>query len=171
MRLYRIEKELNKESQAKIYHYNDDGDDILDDVLEKDRYEAVDDVEKAFKKSTIRPDRSKSLSRMIIVDGKVIGGVYSSFEPSGDSDHSMVFSFDVAISPEYRGKNNQGLGDRTIINIIDDMMREFQSYKNESEDRIYCRLTVVNPKLARILESKYGFELTNSGGYIIAIKY
>lgn len=154
-------------SETKIHPFDEESEDEMPLEEEHDRYSVMDNVEQAFKDSNIRPDRNKKLSRVIEVDGKIVGGVYTSL--TNDGNDGMEFSFDVAISPAYRAKNNQGLGDRTIIRILDDVMQEFRNYQMEMNN-VHCKLIVVNRKLVNILENRYGFEIEPCGGQWIATK-
>lgn len=156
-----------KKSETKIHPFDEESEDEMPLEEEHDRYDIMNSVDRAFKDSRIRPDNYKKLSRVITVDGKVVGGVYTSL--LNDGQDGMEFSFDVAISPAYRAKNNQGLGDRTIIRILDDVMQEFRSYQSKMEN-VHCKLIVVNGKLVKILEQRYGFDVEPCGGQWIATK-
>ncbi len=149
---------------AKIVSYSPDGD---NEELENEGIDVnvgLDNVDKAFSESKIRTDRHKELSRCIVENGEVVGGVYTSltaedYEEDGDT---WRFSFDIAIRPGSRASGGKGLGTRTVIEILDDMMREFESLKAE-RGRVYCHVWCVNPKLANILEARYGFERGDIG--------
>jgi|10_taG_2_1085330.scaffolds.fasta_scaffold00044_60 GNAT superfamily N-acetyltransferase len=106
--------------------------------------------------SGIRINRNKDLL-LVAKDeaNKVHGGVWSSLERDDDQD-AWIFDFDVAVDPDSRSSG--GLASSLIgPKLIDAALEEFEGHRAELE-RVYVRVWVINPKLARWLEDKRGFE-------------
>lgn len=147
-------------ANMKIMPFDEEGD---NEELDDDPYVVMDQVEDVFRKSEIRPDRNKKLTRVITIDGVVVGGIYSSLENEGDS---YRYSFDIAIHPDWRGKG----GYRTIFRLIEEGLKEWKYYQSELGN-VYCWVWAVNPQIANILEQKYGFEREDMGGQSILTRY
>ncbi len=161
MKLYKI-------SSINFYPFSEDGENKELNEAGHDDWAALEMAEDAFTQSKINPN-GKKVSRMIEVNGEIVGAIYSSLN---QEDDGWRYSFDVAIHPQRRAKQGVGLGDRTIIKVLDEAMAEFERYKNELGD-VYCYVWAVNPKIANILESRYGFDRENysEDGQATLIKY
>jgi hypothetical protein len=125
--------------ESKIVSWSEDADDY--DDIDYDVWVAADQADAVMKKSGIRPDRNKELS-LIALDNKsnVIGAVYDSY------DHNeKTYSFDVAVLPEYRS----GTG----LKLIKEAIEIGQGFDYN------ITLWVVNPKLVKVLENKFDFEI------------
>jgi len=137
---------------VNIVPFNVDSD--LDEV-DIDRYDMMDQADEAFNSSGIRSNRNKEYTHMAIEDGRVIGAVSSSWE---NGSEGLVYSFDIAVKPEYRGPAMVGL------RLIDEAVREYEYTKNNFSEPTVMRLWVVNPKLVPVLEKKYKFEIESDHG-------
>lgn len=138
---------------------------LLESVLRWDEYSddydpwiTLDQAEAVTKKSGIRIDRNKELIFIAIEDADVIGAVWYSVT---DEDLGQIFDFDVAVHPQYRSG-------RIGLELIEAAISEYHDLKS-AYDMLYIRVNVINPKLARVLERKYGFDVESeySGGAIM----
>ena len=118
-----------------------------------DPWVAADQADKIAEKSNIRISRDKELSWIAVDDGdNVIGAVWSSLEEDRESnDQQFIFDFDVAVDPKWRSG-------RIGLDLIEKAIRDLRSYQSEFPGT-YARVWVVNPKLVRVLENKYGFDI------------
>lgn len=126
--------------------------DTMEDVG-YDQYDYADQADKVFQESKIRYDSKKNLSHLAIENGVVIGAVASGWDKEDDA---YVFSFDVVVKPEFRGKSFAGL------NLISEGIQKYNSESSDYSEMGYntmMRLWVVNPKLVPILERKYNLEI------------
>ena len=154
-------------AKVDIYPYSEEGDfDEFEEDSGVDMYEAADEVDKIFNDSNIRPSSGKELVNVAILEGKVVGGVFASWDldHDGTSDNDVgedelpvaFFDFDVAVKPEARGNARVG------IYLIDSAIERFESQRGDYEDMGYrtgIRLWVVNPKLKDFLERHRGFSV------------
>lgn len=114
-----------------------------------DPWVAADQADQVAQMSGIRISRNKELSWIAVNnDDNVVGAVWSSLD---DNEGEKVFDFDVAVDPKWRSGR---IGLRLIEKAIEDL-REYQ----EIFQGTYARVWVVNPKLVRVLENKYGFDV------------
>jgi ribosomal protein S18 acetylase RimI-like enzyme len=113
-----------------------------------DPWVAADQADQVAQMSGIRISRNKELSWIAVNDDNVVGAVWSSLE---DSEGEKVFDFDVAVDPKWRSGR---IGLRLIERAIKDL-NEYQAMFPGT----YARVWVVNPKLVRVLENKYGFNV------------
>jgi len=128
-----------------------------DDMVDYDEYEKYNiepdemysDAIAIVRKVGVNILRGKTLSGILFDTQTLtaIGGVW--VETDGD-----VFSFDIAIDTPYQGK---GLSDMLIQSAISDY-----EYMRDANDDLRMELDVINPKMARILKSKYGFYVTDT---------
>lgn len=143
---------LIKESARIIYY---DADEFDNDDL--DPYDVANKAEMVAHESGIRITRNKEL-KFIALDESysdpVIGGVWIDVYRDDEQD-AIVFDFDVAVDKEFRSSALIGL--KLIEAAIDE-------YKNLDHDRKYIRVWVINPKLVRVLERRYGFEIESEHG-------
>ena len=119
-----------------LYSDNDDMSHIL-------AVQAHCDLEQIFNKAGIRQG-NKNFTIAATVRDQIIGGVASGFK---DDDEAQVFTFDVAVDPDWQGYQDVG---KVLID------RAIKLAKMHGCDCV--RLFVVNRKLAGYLERKYGFD-------------
>jgi GNAT superfamily N-acetyltransferase len=132
---------------AEVFHYNEDADFDDEDYFQgTDIYDVADQADKVFENAGIRPDNTKELAYVSMENGEVTGGVFNSW-------HDSEYSFYIAIMPEHRGKGN------IFKELLDAAMYQYEFDKEAYGDEARMRLWVVNPKLVRVLENKYGFEI------------
>lgn len=122
----------------------------------------LDQLERIFHDSGIHIDRNKNpLAVVIDQDGKVYGGVYYSFDPSGDYHNGKTiyeYSFDVAVDPKERAFSMTG------PRLIAYAMNFYEQEKNSYEGYTKIKLWVVNPRLADYLKDKYDWDDEYSAG-------
>ena len=111
-----------------------------------DPWVAADQADQVAHKSGIRINRDKELTFIALVDDNVIGAVWSSLS----NDDPPVFDFDVAVDPAFRG--------RVGLQLIDSAIEDLRSHQGEFPGA-HARVWVINPKLVRVLENRYGFEI------------
>ena len=147
---------------AQIVPFNEEDDGEDDERLGMDRYDAMDQADKAFQASGVRYDSRKRISQMAIEDGKVIGAVASGWSTEdGDEKDTAVFSFDIAVKPEFRGPAMVGM--KLIAAAMQHYKYEASQYREMGFNTL-MRLRVINPRLVPVLEKKFGFELESSHG-------
>jgi len=148
----RSEQQLLSENNGKrfqLLHYDNDYNEHFEEYG-LDEYEVADDANRIAIDGGVTILNMMELSG-ILVDvklSKVIGGIWVSHD-------SEKFSFDIAIDSNYQG---MGLG--TIL--IDAALQEYGSQKevaDEMDNEFNMEVDVINPKLAEILEKKYGFHI------------
>lgn len=137
-------------AEINIQSYNPDDD--LDGIGERCYHIA--------NESGIRISREKDLTLVALAGSEPVGAVWSSFKRDDDaSEHHgqeiYCFDFDVAVTPASRAT---GMGSPKVgPQLIEAALDHYRSLRSEV-DGAYIRVWVVNPKLARYLENKYGFE-------------
>jgi ribosomal protein S18 acetylase RimI-like enzyme len=129
---------------VQITYWSDDG---PDDNL-YDPWIAADQADQVAASSGIRVDRNKELSYIALDNDQVVGALWSSLE---QEDYGWVYSWDVAVDPKYR---NAKIG----IQLIDAAIANFENHRAEFGD-VRMRVWAVNPKLVRVLERKYDFDV------------
>jgi ribosomal protein S18 acetylase RimI-like enzyme len=144
MKIYRIAQE--------IIPYDPNG---LDDDM--DWQTIGEEADLVFVLSGIRPDRTKDLSHIQMLDGKVIGGIYSNISQDFiDNQEVWIYSFDIAIHPDFRG--GKGLSRQNLNltrQLIEAALSEWEMYK--SEHNVFIQVYVINKGMANLLERDYGF--------------
>jgi GNAT superfamily N-acetyltransferase len=115
----------------------------------------------------IRISRNKELTFVAMTPDGPAGAVWSAFERDAEaSEYSgqdvFRFDFDVAVSQATRatGLTSARIGPQLIEAALD----YYKSLKAEHPGA-YIRVWVVNSKLARYLEDKYGFETEGRHGW------
>jgi len=110
-----------------------------------DEYEAYDRAHDIAKFGGVTILRGQELSALLVdsKSSKVIGGLWV----SNDRDK---FSFDIAIDSSYQ---NMGLSSK----LIEAAISEYEQQKEIYGDDFKMEVDVINPKLAKILQNKYGF--------------
>ena len=126
----------------ELVHYDDEVDLSEFNI---DEYEAADKAHEIAKNGGVNILRDKELSGLLLDtnNNRVIGGLWV-------NDSNDTFSFDIAIDSNYQ---NMGLSHKLIQSAID----EFNFRKDIYGDEYKMEVDVINPKLAKILASKYGF--------------
>lgn len=97
--------------------------------------------------------RDKELS-YVTLDTSEIPKVVAALWIGNDGE---TFSFDLAVHPKYQ---NKGLSNKLIKAAIS----EYKYQKEAYGDDFKMEVDVVNPKLADILRTKYGFKIINNLG-------
>lgn len=115
-----------------------------------DEYEAADKAEEIAKDGGVTILRGQELSGILIDSeaSKVIGGLWVSNNPD-------KFSFDIAIDSGYQ---NMGLSSE----LIEAAISEYEDQKDVYGDDFKMEVDVINPKLANILDKKYGFNVVGN---------
>ena len=129
--------EGRKEDSIEVAYVQDDQ--LQDDDLDAKFPDFLDQINYLEKTSNIHILRNKELNQVLIVGDKIVGALYT------ELDSNDVFSFDIIVHPEYRGK---GLGDKLVKLGID----EYKSLKNSLDHNIKLRVDVVNPQLFNTLK-------------------
>ncbi len=139
---------------------------LLESILRWDEYSddydpwiTLDQAEAVTRKSGINISRNKELIFIAVEDSEVVGAVWYSVTSEGDL--GQMFDFDVAVHPQYRSS-------RIGLELIEAAISEYHDLKSVY-DMLYIRVNVINPKLARVLERKYNFDIESyySGGAIM----
>lgn len=142
---------INESFEIEYY----DSESWEDDDL--DPYDVANKAEIVAHESGIRVMRNKEL-KFVALDRSysdpVIGGVWTATYHDYEQD-ATVFDFDVAVDKEFRSSALVGL------KLIEAAISE---YNDLQDDRKYIRVWVINPKLVRVLERKYGFEIESDHG-------
>lgn len=136
------------DDRYQLIYYSDEYDDL--DDIGIDAYEAADIAGGIAKDGGVNILRNQELTSLLVDTNmpRVIGGLWVSH----DNDK---FSFDIAIDSGYQ---NMGLSKK----LIDAAISEFEMQKDAFEDanegeEFKMEVDVINPKLAKILQNKYGF--------------
>lgn len=142
-----IKESLNRFITVK---YDNEYNEELEE-LEIDEYEAANRAEEIARKEGVGILRNKELNDLLIDVAKkeIIGASWISIDDN-------VFSFDIAIDSLYQGK---GLATQLLNNL----MNEYEFYQ-EMNDNLKIELDVINPKLAQILKTNYGFKVLQKVG-------
>jgi len=119
-----------------------------EDSDQYDPWVAIDQAEKIAKDSGIRIASNKELSFIAFdaISDDVIGATWKNIY---SDEEGMIYDFDVAVDKNNRG-SNVGLG---LIEV------SISDYIQNNDGDMKIRVWVVNPKLVRVLERKYGFEV------------
>jgi ribosomal protein S18 acetylase RimI-like enzyme len=113
-----------------------------------DPWVAADQADKIAAKSGIRISSNKELSLIAVNESDdVVGAVWSFLS----NDDPPIFDFDVVVDPKWRSG-------RLGLRLIDSAIEDLRAHQSDFPDT-YARVWVVNPKLVRVLESRYGFEI------------
>lgn len=120
-----------------------------EDMDALDPWVAADQADNVANRSRIRISRNKNLFFVAVHNEQVVGAIWADEYENGDYDPVVrVLDFDVAVDPDYRGAAMVGL------QLIDEAISYFRNSENDM-----IRVWVINPKLVRVLESKYNFEI------------
>jgi ribosomal protein S18 acetylase RimI-like enzyme len=119
-------------------------------------WETAEQVDQIANKVRIRPDSTKNVGFAAVMEDRVVGGAYIGITPDDQVDQpepSFVYSFDVVVDPDFRWGRKIGL------DLIKACEKDRRFYENENYGNIRTRLWVINPKLARYLEEREGYEV------------
>jgi hypothetical protein len=119
-------------------------------------WEIADQVDQIAKKVGIRIDSTKNLGFAALMGDEVVGGAYIGITPNDVYDHPeplFVYSFDVVVNPYLQWGRKIGL------DLIKAAEEERKSFEEVYSGNVFTRLWVVNPKLARYLEEREGYEV------------
>lgn len=124
----------------------------------EENWEEAEQADQVFKQNDIRYGRDKNISQVATENGVVIGALASGWDrDNGYGENVMVFSFDLAVKPEFR---RQGVGLKLIQDAIKKYNQEKLDYQ-ETGSQTMMRLWVVNPVLIPVLE-RFGFTIESS---------
>lgn len=118
-----------------------------------DPWVAADQADAVADRSGIRIDSTKELAHIALANDDVVGAVWTSLS----NDDPPIFDFDVAVDPNFRGLSRIGL--KLIDTAIEDLRAHQSDFPGTS-----VRVWVINPKLVRFLEERYGFEIESQYG-------
>lgn len=127
-----------------------------------DQWQVADEADAIARRSNIGVSRDKNLTFFAqAIDGTVLGAVWASFTRDMEEELSdvYVYDFDVVVDERYRNPI-----DRVGLQLIDAAVEDYKS-QTGGVDRSYIRVYVVNRKLIRFLERKYGFEIESEYGH------
>lgn len=130
-----------------------------EDADNYDPWQVADEAEKAATSSGIHISRMKELTFVALTStDECVGGIWVSTYVDGEDDDGekiFVYDFDVAVHPKARGF----IGLKLIEAAIDDFKNGGYPY-----DKFYIKAWVINARLVRVLERKYGFEIQSDYG-------
>ena len=113
-----------------------------------DPWVAADQADLTATKSGIRIDSTKELTYIATNErDDVVGALWSCLS----NDNPPQFDFDVAVDPDWRSG-------RLGLQLIDTAIEDLRGHQGEFPGT-YAQIWVVNPKLVRVLENRYGFEI------------
>ena len=119
-----------------------------DELSDPDPWVAADQADQVASKSGIRIDSTKELTYIAVNENDdVVGALWSYLS----NDEPPEFDFDVAVDPNWRSGQ---LG----LQLIDTAIEDLKYYQGEFPGT-HARIWVINPKLVRVLENRYGFEI------------
>jgi len=113
-----------------------------------DPWVTADQADEIARKSNIRIDSTKELSWIAVNErDDVVGALWAHLS----NDEPPVFDFDVVVDPEWRTG-------RLGLQLIDHAIEDLRTHQSDLPGA-YARVWVINPKLVRVLENRYGFEI------------
>jgi hypothetical protein len=113
-----------------------------------DPWITADQADQVASKSGIRIDSTKELSWIALNEkDDVVGALWSCLS----NDDQPIYDFDVAVDPDWRSG-------RLGLQLIDQAIGDFRNYQSDFPGT-HARIWVVNPKLVRVLENRYGFKI------------
>ena len=146
-------------------------------IDEEEDWELAEQAEQVARRCQIRISRDKRLLLIALAGDTVVGAVWATFdqdqsyrEPVWDGDEPRdepdvyCFDFDVVVDPQARATGAGMVSSNIGPKLIDAALVEYhQIAAMYGYENTFIRVQVVNPKLARFLERRYGFE--SSGGW------
>ena len=150
-----FENVTENDNKYILLFWNDDGDNEEFEEYGIDPYDASNKALEIAKKGGVNILSDKNLLTILLDTelSTVIGAGWV----SNDSD---TFSFDIAIDSSYQ---NKGLSKKLIEAIIDEYKYQKSIYDDMNQD-FKMEVDVINPKLAEILKTKYGFYVVETLG-------
>lgn len=154
---------LNLKENVKIVH-----------IDPEDDWEYGEKAYEIAKMVNIRPNSQKSPTIVALNDqDEVIGAAFTSWHDDDDaSTHAgepiSVWDFDVVVHPQWQGYKMVGM------QLIQTAEQERKNMENVYGNKAYTKLWVVNPRLAKVLQSrKYGYnsEAEYKDGSAHLVKY
>lgn len=142
----------------KLWMLNE-GLDIVHIDPEED-WEEAGQAEAISKLVGIRPDSTKSPTIIALNDKEeVVGAVFTSWSLDHDASEMAgedisVWDFDVVVHPDWQGKDMIG------IKLIKQAEEERKNLEAEYDQKAYTKTWVVNPRLAKVMQNRYGYEGT-----------
>lgn len=134
-------------SDCQIISIGENSDDEILEEFGLDTWDAVDQVEKIFQQEGIRIGSIENIVSALICDNQIVGGAsFGSYNEEGQ----QVFTFSIAIDTKHQGK---GFGKKLVQDVM-----------SLASDQGYFNVWVVNPNMAKLLESM-GFETESSRGW------
>lgn len=130
---------------------------------EYDPWVVADEADQIARESNIRISRDKELTFIALDGDTAVGAIWSSLLMDDDDDwlvennNYAIFNFDVAVKPSNRGGQ---IG----LRLIDAAIEEYRDISSSLDQDVIIKVWVVNPKLVRVLENKYGFEISQGHG-------
>lgn len=134
---------------------------ILERLTEPyDEFETYpEDVDAAYniaKSQGIRISSNKEIKFIAKNGSKVVGAVWASVYPDDSYDQEIyIYDFDIATDRRTPG---------VFLQLMDDVLRDFRDISALYDEPTIIRSWVVNPRLADVLERKYGFEVESDHG-------
>lgn len=129
----------------------------LQHIDPEDDWEEGEQAYRIAKAVNIRPDSTKNPTIVALNDkGDVIGAAFTSWTQDHDMQHTQPvykWDFDVVVDPAWQKYHLVG------IQLIRAAEREKKNMEAMSDGIAYTRLWVVNPRLAKLLQThRYGYD-------------
>lgn len=126
---------------------------------DSDGYSIWEQAHSIAQSSGIHISRNKELAFVAMDGEEVIGATWKDIyrDDNYDEQEVYVYDFDMAIRKDYR----EDL--RAFFGLMRASLDDFEDSK-DYYDNLYIRTWVINPKLVRVLERKYGFEIESEHG-------
>lgn len=129
-----------------IVRVGEDGDEHMLDKLGLDLWVATESAESIFEREGIRPSRIEEVVFAAVCNGVVVGAATLGSSPHSYEPDAREYTFSVAVDTKWQKRQ---LGRK----LVEAVLREAKSLEVPGEYRVW----VVNPNMARLLES-FGFE-------------
>lgn len=155
------EKELRETTDVKsgmeLFWFDADGNSESAEEYGLDSSDVIDAAYAIAAQENINILRRMELAAVLYdtAADSVAGALWTSIDPES-------FSFDIVIDREYQGKRLSHI-------LIDAAMGEYNTQNEIYEEtndgeQLPIRIDAINPKMARILQQKYGFRIVQSIG-------
>jgi hypothetical protein len=125
-------------------------------------WEEAEQAEAISKLVGIRPDSTKSPTIIALNDKEeVVGAAFTSWSPDYDASEMAgedvsVWDFDVVVHPNWQGREMIG------IKLIKQAEEERKNMESMYGQKAYTRTWVVNPRLAKVMQNRYGYDAESS---------
>jgi len=123
-------------------------------------WEKAEQAESISRLVGIRPDSTKSPTIIALNDKEeVVGAAFTSWSQDDEASEMAgediaVWDFDVVVHPNWQGKEMIG------IKLIKQAEKERENMEAMYGQKAYTKTWVVNPRLAKIMQNRYGYEGT-----------